>query len=166
MTRNVKLHYFSWNYHASNSLMQCTAFHLLNEDMSQRLNRAVCTVNSMRYLWKCQWFSVCGSLRVLDTMMWMKVKHLGWTVYIAAVRCSAFVSPTMIKGLATMYELASMKQANLTVSQTFSNALHEGLLTSCSCGILVSVCSAKRLSSSMCLISVIMSSTLTPLCYL
>lgn len=46
-----------------------------------------------------------------------------------------FVSPTMIKGLATAYELASMKRADLTDGQAFSNALHEGFLTSCSCGI-------------------------------
>lgn len=37
-----------------------------------------------------------------------------------------FLLPTMIKGLATTYELASVKQSDLTGSQTFSNALREG----------------------------------------
>lgn len=44
--------------------------------------------------------------------------------------CQSFidlVSPTMIKGLVTAYELASMKRSDLTGGQTFSNALHEGI---------------------------------------
>lgn len=39
MTRNVRLHYFSFYYHASNSLMQCTSCELIDENISQRLNR-------------------------------------------------------------------------------------------------------------------------------
>lgn len=61
-----------------------------------------------------------------------------------------FVSPTMIKGLATAYELASMKRADLTGGQTFSNALHEGFWLPVPAGFLVSICSAKCPSSSVC----------------
>lgn len=64
----------------------------------------------------------------------------------------------MIKGLATMYELASVKQSDLTGSQTFSNALREGFfLFLWNYYFFVFVCPAECPLCSMCLISVIMS---------
>lgn len=153
MTRNVKLHYFSWNYHASNSLMQSTSFHSIYESISQRLNRAVYEFHGVffvRMLVVVE--SKSEGARYSDVN---EVMHIGrWRVFILAVRRAGcgfarcivslkepgrqswfvffIVSPTMIKELATVYELASMKQADRTGCQTFSNALHEGFLTSCS----------------------------------
>lgn len=69
MTRNVKLHYFSSYYHASNFLMQGTSFYLMFENISQKLNRTEYELCEFFFLFFNVKMLLYVSQRVLDTVM-------------------------------------------------------------------------------------------------
>lgn len=54
MTRNVNLHYFSWYYHASNSLMQGTSFPFDIWEYVPKAERSSVWI-PWGFLWKCRW---------------------------------------------------------------------------------------------------------------
>lgn len=122
--------------------MQGTSFHLICESISQRLSRAVCELRKVVSVKMIMGKSEGARYSGVNEVMHIREQR----VYILSARSdgccftrcivssmeagcqSRFVpvSPTMIKGLATEHELASMKRADLTGRQTLCNALHEG----------------------------------------